>query len=177
MNHAKTPSPRIAIALLALLALLALSLAACQSTSPQATEAELRAEYARASAEWTARFQGQYEYNVRHIMVRTQAQAEAALARVRAGESFGAVANAVSLDEGSNRKGGELGWNFGVYFVPEFAAAMEALGPAGMTDPPVHTPFGWHVIEVTQRRTAMLPSFEQSRPSLEKLLRDRKTRR
>uniref|UniRef100_UPI0040396357 peptidylprolyl isomerase n=1 Tax=Variovorax sp. BK018 TaxID=3450241 RepID=UPI0040396357 len=114
---------------------------------------------------------GESEYNVRHIMVRSKDQAEAALARVHAGESFGAVANAVSLDEGSNRKGGELGWNLGAHFTPEFSVAMTALGPAGIVDSPVHTPFGWHIIEVTGMRPLTMPPFEELRAQLAQRLR------
>lgn len=135
------------------------------------SEAELRAEYARIGERWSAAHQGEFEYNVRHVLVKARAQADIALARIRSGEAFAQVAKDMSIDEGSVDKGGELGWNLSGNFVDEFADAMRKLGPAGMVEAPVQSPFGWHVIEVRDMRSPTMPTFEASRAQLELRLR------
>jgi hypothetical protein len=119
------------------------------------TEAQVRAEYDRFVN------LGPTDYKVRHLLVATREQADAALARIRGGEPFAAVAAAVSMDSGSRAKGGDLGWSLPVYFVPPFAEAIKRLAPRGMSEAPVQTPFGWHVIEVTEVRPRVVPPYEQ----------------
>ncbi|MBB3181814.1 peptidylprolyl isomerase [Variovorax sp. Sphag1AA] len=135
------------------------------------SEAELRDEYIRIGERWSAAHQGEYEYNVRHVLVKTKEQADIALARIRSGEAFEKVAKDMSMDEGSVDKGGELGWNLSGNFVDEFANAMRKLGPAGMVDAPVQSQFGWHVIEVRDMRSPTMPSFESLRDKIELRLR------
>ncbi|HNO60942.1 MAG TPA: peptidylprolyl isomerase, partial [Plasticicumulans sp.] len=74
--------------------------------------------------------------------------------RLRAGlndAGFAAAARAQSQDPGSAPKGGELGWVSPGQLVPEFERAMAALKP-GEISQPVKTSFGWHLIEVKNRR-------------------------
>ena len=96
---------------------------------------------------------------VRHILLRAapgesdDAVRQRAL-RLRAGlndAGFAAAARAQSQDPGSAPKGGELGWVSPGQLVPEFERAMAALKP-GEISQPVKTSFGWHLIEVKNRR-------------------------
>ncbi|MDR6860523.1 peptidylprolyl isomerase [Variovorax guangxiensis] len=135
------------------------------------TDAQLRAEYIRVGEMWSETHRGEFEYDVRHILVVTRAQADAALHRIRNGEPFEQVAKAVSIDEGSSGKGGELGWNLSAHFVDQFSAAMRKLGPAGLVEAPVQSQFGWHIIEVRDMRSPTMPPFEASRAQLERRLR------
>jgi hypothetical protein len=121
------------------------------------TEEQVRAEYERA-----IRLGGPTEYKVRHILLQRPEQAQAALDRIRGGgESFESVAAAVSADPGSRARGGELGWSLPSHFVEPFAEAMKRLSPRGLAQAPVQTPFGWHVIEVTDVRPRTIPPYEQ----------------
>jgi parvulin-like peptidyl-prolyl isomerase len=101
-----------------------------------------------------------------HLLVETKEEADAALARVKGGESFAAVATAVSKDQGSAPKGGDLGCNNKGLFVPEFEAAAFSASPEVPTDP-VQTQFGFHVLLVTERKTA---PFEQARTQAKQAL-------
>lgn len=95
----------------------------------------------------------------RHILTEAQPEAEAARARVAAGEDFAAVAAAVSKDPGSAAEGGSLGCVGAGNFVPEFETAMDALQP-GQTSEVVQTQFGFHVIQVTERKPQPLEEVE-----------------
>lgn len=101
-----------------------------------------------------------------HLLVETKEQADAALARIKGGESFAAVATAVSKDQGSAPKGGDLGCNNKGLFVPEFEAAAFSATPEVPTDP-VQTQFGFHVLLVKERKTA---PFEQARAEAKQAL-------
>ena len=118
------------------------------------TPQSIRAEYDRIAARMGT------EYRVRHILVATQAQAQDALGRIRAGEPFATVARQVSTDTGSARKGGELDWANDHSYVGPFARALRELAPHGLSPQPVQTVFGWHVIEVLDVRSKKLPAFD-----------------
>lgn len=157
---------------LAIVALLLLS--ACTTPQPSTvtvTDAEARAEYEHI----ISRYGGQ-EYKVRHILVEHQAEAKAALDRIKAGEAFESVARQVSRDPESAVRGGDLGWNAKDNFVPEFSVAMVALAPHGLTAEPIRSPFGWHVIEVTSVRPMAFPPFEQVKAQIVERMRQHKQR-
>ena len=97
---------------------------------------------------------------VRHILVKpseilTDEQAEQLVidlkARIEAGEEFGELAKEFSEDIGSGQEGGDLGWTMKGQMVPEFDAAMAETDIGAISDP-VHSQFGWHILEVTGRR-------------------------
>ena len=98
------------------------------------------------------------EIHARHILVPTEAEAKAALQRVKNGEDFAKVADAVSKDPGS--QGGDLGWFTKDKMVPEFAAAAFKMEPGQVSDP-VKSEFGWHVIKVEGKREKAFPPFDQ----------------
>jgi peptidyl-prolyl cis-trans isomerase C len=100
------------------------------------------------------------EVRARHILVETEPDAQAALKRVKAGEDFAKVANEMSKDPGS--KGGELGWFTRERMVPEFADAAFKMQPGQISDP-VKSQFGWHVIQVEERRQKQFPPLDQVR--------------
>ena len=97
------------------------------------------------------------EVHARHILVPTEAEAKAALARVKGGEDFAKVAGEVSKDPGS--QGGDLGWFTKDKMVPEFAEAAFKLDKDQISDP-VKSEFGWHVIQVLDKREKAFPPFE-----------------
>ncbi len=98
---------------------------------------------------------------IRHILIKTTEikdgdTAKQQLLKIRKqitdGEDFATVATAVSEDPGSAAKGGDLGWMGPGVFVPEFEAMANSL-PIGELSQPFATPFGWHILEVLDRRT------------------------
>lgn len=72
--------------------------------------------------------------------------------QLKSGKDFATMAKQYSLDAASAVKGGDLGWVVSDELVPSFAEAMSAL-PLHTVSKPVKTPFGWHLIEVLERKT------------------------
>ena len=100
------------------------------------------------------------EVHARHLLVQTEEEAKKALARVKGGEDFAAVAAEVSKDPGA--KGGDLGWFTKDRMVPEFAEAAFKLEP-GQISEPVKSQFGWHVIKLEEKRMKEFPKLDQVR--------------
>jgi peptidyl-prolyl cis-trans isomerase C len=98
------------------------------------------------------------EIHARHILVPTEDEAKAALARIKAGEDFAKVATELSKDPAG--EGGDLGWFTKDRMVPEFADAAFKLQPGQVSDP-VKSQFGWHVIKVEERRMRTFPPFAE----------------
>lgn len=89
----------------------------------------------------------------------------------KGGQDFGQLARLHSVDPSATR-GGDLGWVYPGDTVPEFERAMNALD-IGAVSEPVRTPFGWHLIQVLERRTEESP-LERSRLAARQALRERK---
>ena len=132
-----------------------------RAVATSVTDSTLRARYEQESG----KRQGEEEVHARHILLKTESEAKAALSAVKGGEDFAAVARRLSTDPGS-RDGGDLGFFKRSDMVPEFAEAAFAMKPGEVSAAPVQSPFGWHVIKVEARRTAPVPSFEESRQQL-----------
>ena len=129
-----------------------------REVAPAITEEALRARYAKDLAGKP----GEEEVQARHILVPTEAAANAALAEAKKpGADFTALAKKLSTGPGA-AQGGDLGFFKKGDMVPEFAEAAFALKVGEVSPAPVRSPFGWHVIKVEGRRTLPPPSFEDS---------------
>lgn len=120
------------------------------------TDEAVRARYDQEMARRPA----EEEVRARHILVPTESEARAALAEIRGGADFQAVAQRRSTGPGA-REGGDLGFFRRGDMVPEFAEAAFALQAGQVSENPVRSPFGWHVIKVEERRAAAPPPFDQ----------------
>jgi peptidyl-prolyl cis-trans isomerase C len=126
-------------------------------------DATLKAEYEKIK-----QVQGsQKEYKIRHILVANEADAKAVIAEVKKGGSFEKIASAKSTDPGSKGKGGDLGWQTPGNFVKPFGEALGTLKPGQMTEKPVQTQFGWHVIKVENERPYVFPPYEEVKGQIE----------
>jgi len=109
------------------------------------TDDEVRAAYDEVVAQQKAQCtSGRF---VSHILVETQAQADALAAELVAGADFATLARENSV-EGSSADGGELGCFDPAQLVPEFSTAASALAP-GAVSAPVQTEFGFHLIKIS----------------------------
>ncbi len=116
----------------------------------------LKAEYDRQIAQ----IKMPKEYKVRHILVKTEDEAKAIIAELEAGKNFGELAKEKSIDKGSAKQNGELGWLTKSKVVPAFGKALETLEKGKYTTTPVKSQYGWHIIQLEDSRSLPLPSFE-----------------
>jgi peptidyl-prolyl cis-trans isomerase C len=101
------------------------------------------------------------EVHARHILVATEQEAKDLLAELKKGASFDKLAREKSTDKASGAEGGDLGWFKRTDMVKEFSDAAFALKKGEMSDAPVKTQFGFHLIKVDDRRQAPPPTFDE----------------
>jgi peptidyl-prolyl cis-trans isomerase C len=119
------------------------------------SDAELHAEYDTAIAAMD-----KTEYHARHILVDSKEKAEALIKKIKGGAKFEDVAKAESSDN-SKTSGGDLGWFTLARMVKPFGDAVKGLKKGEMTQEPVQTQFGWHIIKLEDTREVAPPPFEQ----------------
>jgi peptidyl-prolyl cis-trans isomerase C len=104
---------------------------------------------------------GSKEYRVRHILVEDEGKAKDLIAQLKKGAKFDVLAKENSKDAGSAKQGGELGWAVPDNYTLAFAEAIKKMPKGKITDAPVKTEFGWHVIKVEDIRTSKGPAFTE----------------
>ena len=132
------------------------------------SDAEVKAEYDKFKA--TA---GDKEYRARHILVEKEDDAKAIITKLKGGAKFEDLAKQ-SKDPGSAAKGGDLDWASPASFVKPFSDAMVALQKGGLTETPVKTQFGYHVIRLDDVRAAKVPTLEEVKPQIIESLQQKK---
>jgi len=130
------------------------------------TDDMLKAEYEKIKAQMSGT-----EYKARHILVKSEAEAQDIIAKLKANpKQFEKLAKEKTTDQGSKNSGGELGWFDPHGMVPEFGAAVAKLEKGKFTLEPVKTQYGYHVILLEDTRTQQPPALEQVKPQLSKQL-------
>ena len=124
------------------------------------------------------RFEVPAQTHARHILItgdgdESKAQMEKLQAEIQNGASFEELAKAHSQDPGSGSKGGDLGFFAEGRMVPEFDAALKDMKQPGEVGAPVKTQFGWHLIQLVERRPGGKRPYEEVR---EELYREARTR-
>jgi peptidyl-prolyl cis-trans isomerase C len=129
---------------------------------PQVTDEAVKAKFDKDNAA----AKGETEIHARHILVPDEATAKKIIADLKKGGDFAALSKQYSKDPGAAQQGGDLGFFKKGDMVPEFANAAFALKDGEVTPTPVHTQFGWHVIQVIEHRTAPPPNFDEQKDQL-----------
>jgi peptidyl-prolyl cis-trans isomerase C len=133
-----------------------------KEVGPQITDAAVRARFDKdVGSQPPAQ-----EVHARHILVDDEAIAKKIIAELKKGSNFAALSKQYSKDSAAVEQGGDLGYFKATDMVSEFSAAAFALKDNEISSTPVHTQFGWHVIQTLDHRTAAPPTFEQSRDQL-----------
>jgi peptidyl-prolyl cis-trans isomerase C len=128
-------------------------------------DTDIQKEYERAKSQT-----GDKEYRARHVLVATEDEAKGVIADIKKGAKFEEIAQKRSLDEGSRPKGGDLDWNVPATFDKAFADAMVKLDKGKMTETPVRTRYGFHVILLEDVRAVSFPKIDQVRPQIQQSL-------
>ncbi|WP_371766959.1 peptidylprolyl isomerase [Massilia sp. GER05] len=131
-------------------------------------DADIKAEYDKYKAQM-----GDKEYHARHILVGTEDEAKQIIAKLKGGAKFEDLAKQ-SKDPGSAANGGDLDWASPASFVPEFSKAMTSLSKGQITETPVKTQYGYHVIKLEDVRAAKIPPLEEVKQQVAESLQQRK---
>lgn len=111
-----------------------------------------------------AQFKPEQQVRARHILVDTKEQAEKIIADLKGGASFEELAKQSKDPSGQN--GGDLGFFGPGQMVPPFEKAALALEAGQITEEPVQTEYGWHVIKVEEKRMSTPPTFDEVKEEL-----------
>jgi len=120
------------------------------------TDSDLQQQY-----EQFKQSMGTQEYKVRHILVDKEDDAKAIIADLNKGADFAKLAKEKSKDPGSKDNGGDLDWGPSARYVKAFADAVQSLKKGEMTQAPVKTDFGYHVIRLDDVRPLKVPEFAE----------------
>ncbi len=120
-------------------------------------------------------FKSNLEVKAKHILVETKEEADDIIEKLQKKEDFSDLAKQFSKDTGSAKNGGDLGFFGKGMMVPEFEHAAFNLKP-GETSVPVKTQFGYHIIQVTDRKEGTMRDFEEVKTTIEKQLTVEKQR-
>ena len=112
------------------------------------------------------------EVRARHIVVETGEEAAEIITLLEGGADFSALARERSIDRATAPLGGEVGWFTRAMMTPVFARAAFNTQP-GEVAPAFQTEFGWHILEVLDRRSTDSVPFAQVKPAIEDFLRMR----
>ncbi|HPU19105.1 MAG TPA: peptidylprolyl isomerase [Alicycliphilus sp.] len=139
-----------------------------QKTNP-VTDAEIQAEYDKFAAANAGK-----EYKASHILVEKEDEAKAIIAALKKGGKFEEIAKKQSKDPGSGARGGDLDWANPSSYVPEFTEALVKLEKGKLTQTPVKSQFGWHIIRLDDVREAQLPKIDEVKPQIAQQLQQQK---
>lgn len=136
------------------------------------TDADVQSEYNREIASLGP--QGMIiEYKVSDIAVATEADAQAALARIKKGESFDKVAKSVSLAP-NKVQGGAVGWVQAGQTLPQIASVLVTLTKGQVSPAPIQMPQGWYLIKLEDKKSSKPPTFEQAKAAIRNGLMQKK---
>lgn len=133
------------------------------------TDSDLKAEYDRQ----INLIGDSQEYNLKQIIVASEADAKAIISALKRGESFEQLAKEKSLDP-SKAQGGNLGWVLAKQIIPEIANVLANMSRGSLTAAPIQTNLGWHVIKLEDSRQFKAPTFEESKVRVQQTLMQNK---
>lgn len=133
------------------------------------SDKEVKAEYDRVASQQNGK-----QYHVKHILVKTEAEAQNIINQLNKGASFEKLAKEKSIDKSSAVNGGDLNWAAPSNYIKPFSDAMVALPKGQTSKTPVKTQFGYHILKVVDVRKATMPTLDQVKPKIKAALEEKK---
>lgn len=127
------------------------------------TDSALKAAY----EDYKKAFKGEEQVRASHILVKTEAEANEIIKQLKGGADFAKLASEKSEDKAAAKQGGDLGFFSKKDMVESFANAAFAMKPGDVSQKPVKSEFGWHVIKVVDKKKSAPESFDAIKPQLE----------
>ncbi|MDX9689384.1 MAG: peptidylprolyl isomerase [Alphaproteobacteria bacterium] len=128
-----------------------------QTIEPKITDEKIKKRY----DELSAKFKPEDEVRARHILVPTEKEATEILEKIKGGADFAKLATEKSKDTGSAKQGGDLGYFPRTAMVKPFAEASFAMKVGDISEKPVKSDFGYHIIKVEDRRKSSPPPLAE----------------
>lgn len=133
------------------------------------SDAEIKKTYDQLKAQ-----AGDTEYQVSHILVKSQDEAKTIIEQLKNGGNFDEIAREKSTDAPTAAKGGDLGWSAPHVYVDPFAQALIKLKKGEYSQEPVQTNFGYHIILVEDTRELSFPTLEAAKPGITQRIQEQK---
>ncbi len=141
-----------------------------RAVDKEISESDLKKEY----DDKIGKLPDQQEIKASHILVGDKVTAEQMIAKLNAGQDFSKLAAENSNDPGNKNNGGDLGWFSKDAMVPDFADPVFKMKKGEVSQAPIETQFGWHVVKVEDIRSKEKPKFEDVKPQIQVELRRQK---
>lgn len=128
-----------------------------KTVQPKITDDKIKARY----DELAGKFKPEDEVRARHILVSSEAEANEIIKSLKGGADFAKLAGEKSKDTGSAKQGGDLGYFARAMMVKPFADAAFNLKAGELTEKPVKTDYGYHIIKAEDRRKSAPPPMDE----------------
>ncbi len=128
-----------------------------RTVQPKITEDKIKQRY----DELSAKFKPQDEVKARHILVSSEDEANELIKQLKGGADFAKLAEEKSKDTGSAKQGGDLGYFSREMMVKPFSEAAFGMKDGEVSDKPIKTEFGWHIIKVEGRKKSSPPPMSE----------------
>ena len=136
--------------------------------STKFSDEALRKEYESYISAMTSK-----EFKARHILVKSEDEAKAIIAKLSKGGDFAKLAKDKSQDPGSAKNGGDLNWFELGQMVKPFGDAVKTMSKGSYTKTPVQSQFGWHIIKLDDTRDIKPPEIEQVKDEVRNILQNK----
>lgn len=137
------------------------------------TDTDVRAEYERLLL-ISKDPKNNKEYLISQIVLDTEESANLIISRLNKSESFEKLAQENSVDKGVGQNGGSLGWVLPSQLISPINEVVVHLSKGVVTNKPIRSSVGWHIMKIENTRPYVAPTFEQVKPSLLQSLTQKK---
>jgi peptidyl-prolyl cis-trans isomerase C len=117
------------------------------------------------------------DYKASHILVNTKEKAKSIIKSLKKGGDFKELAKLNSTDKESKNNGGDLGWFGADDMVESFSNAIKEMTVSEVTDYPVQSQFGWHIIQLNEIKPSLAPSLDEKIDDIKIMLQKSKLKK
>ena len=136
------------------------------------TKSEIKASYESLVSNFNKN-----DYKARHILVSTKDKAKGIIKSLKKGGDFKELASLNSIDKESKNNGGNLGWFAADDMVESFSNAIKKMTVNEVTDTPVQSQFGWHIIQLNEIKPSLPPSLDEKIDDIKIMLQKSKLKK
>ena len=136
------------------------------------TKSEIKASYESLVSNFNKN-----DYKARHILVSTKDKAKGIIKSLKKGGDFKELASLNSIDKESKNNGGNLGWFAADDMVESFSNAIKKMTVNEVTDTPVQSQFGWHIIQLNEIKPSLPPPLDEKIDDIKIMLQKSKLKK